>query len=75
MFKLIVEQVQMRSEARTGKRAVPFGPALAPWPLDSSRTSCRRGLRKHPDCPGRWVATSAAAVPASGSSRRSDGPT
>ena len=21
-------------------------PALAPWPLDSSRTSCRRGLRK-----------------------------
>src|SRR5712691_1098702 len=21
----------------------PFGPAPAPWPLDSSRTSCRRG--------------------------------
>jgi len=41
-----------RSGGARATAPVPFGPALAPWPLDSSRTSCRRGLRTSPDCPG-----------------------
>src|SRR5467141_1073650 len=41
-----------RSGGARATAPVPFGPALALWPLDSSRTSCRRGLRTSPGCPG-----------------------